>query len=125
MGDVVRGPCFTGNDFLLKCIYKSCDGELELFMSVNSSVNEVELDERRNRKRDDPFDRSLNSVVYSVIITLFDIKKKEGGRLQWKATGRLLFRWLLSQEKERPPFLYLFCCLSFYEPRKDRKLRLE
>ena len=36
---MVRGPCFPGNDFLFKCIYKSCDDELELFMPVNSGIN--------------------------------------------------------------------------------------
>ena len=74
---MVRGPYFTGNGFLFECIYKSCDDELELFMPVNSGINLTEkLNERRSRKRDDPFDRSLNSVIYSVVITLFDVKKR-------------------------------------------------
>jgi len=34
------------------------------------------LKERRDRKRDDSFDRSLNSVINSVVITLFDEKKR-------------------------------------------------
>jgi len=39
MGDVVRSPSFPGNDILVKCVCKSCDDELELFMPVNSGIN--------------------------------------------------------------------------------------
>ena len=54
-------------------------------------INE-KLNVRRNKKRDDPFDRSLNSVIYSVVANRLDVKKRGGGRLQRKATRRPLSR---------------------------------
>ena len=39
MGDVVRSPSFPGNDILVKCVCKSRDDKLELFMPVNCIIN--------------------------------------------------------------------------------------
>ena len=47
----------------------------------------------------------LKKSIYSVVVTLVDVKKREGSRLQWEATRRLLSRQLLSHEQKRAPFL--------------------
>ena len=51
------------------------------------------------------FERSLG--IYSVVITLLDVKKREGDRLQWEATRRLfLASCFLTDRRGRPCFTY-------------------
>ena len=60
-------------------------------MPLNSGINSNgDVSQPMKNWTYDPFDRSLNSVIYSVVANCLDVKKRGGGRLQWKATRRLL-----------------------------------